>query len=133
MNTHRLAVVLSSGLLVLVAGCGDITKPDMPLVVTKRQSLVGRGLVVQFNNQTNRRLTVTVVFENKEKNQRWDGAINIPPNGQVEVGWLEGWMFEPGETVTVSHPNYKSMTVQIDDLKYLVPTMAEAFPDTVFQ
>ncbi len=103
MNAHRLAVVLASAVLVLVSGCGD----SVPVVVTFRQSLVGVGIVAQFHNQTNSQLTIHVVIENKEKDLRTEGAINIPPNDTVEIGWLEGWMFKPGEIITISHPNYK--------------------------
>jgi hypothetical protein len=108
MKKHHLAVGISTVLLVLLAGCDEIIKPDLPVVVTQRPSLAGQGLVAQFNNQTNSQLTVSLVFENKRSNQRKEGSINIPPNGTVEIGWLEGWMFEPGETVTLSHPNYKT-------------------------
>lgn len=109
MNRHRSARTLSL-LLVVIAGCDDITKPALPVVVGVRESLVGVGLVAQFYNQTNTQLTVNVVFENKKKNQRKEGIINIPANSMVEIGWLEGWYFEPGETITISHPNYKTKT-----------------------
>ena len=113
MNKSPFPLVLSAVLLVVIAGCDitkEITKPDMPVVVTKRESFLGQGLVAQFNNQTSSQLTVNLVFENKKRNQRKEGSINIPANEMVEIGWLEGWTFEPGETVTISHPNYKTKT-----------------------
>ena len=113
MHMHRLAVVLVSVVLLLADGCGDVSKPEVPVIVTYRESLLGQGLVLQLNNQTNTQLTVTLVVNNEEKNYRKEGAINIPPNGQVEIGWLEGWRFESGETVTISHPNFKSRTWRI--------------------
>jgi hypothetical protein len=113
MNTRRLVGLTSSVLLVMITACSDITKPNMPLVVTFRESLVGHGIVAQFYNQTNHQLTVYLVLENKEKNHRKKMSVNIPADDMVEIGWLEGWMFESGETITISHPNYKTSTWRV--------------------
>ncbi len=93
-------------------------KLQLPIVVTKRDSLGGNGMFAQFHNQTNAQLTAHLIFENKKMNQRKEGYINILANRIQEigwlvgglVGWLEGWQFESGETVTISHPYYASKT-----------------------
>ncbi len=52
-------------------------------------------------------------FRNKEKNQQKAGMLDLEPNGTAEIGWLEGWKLESGETITVSHPDYSSFTVTV--------------------
>jgi len=95
------------------SGCDIIAKPAVPVVVTYRESLVGNGKVAIFSNQTSNRLTITVTYRNKQLNQTKTEALDLDPNGKMEIGWLEGWRFLPGETITVSHPNYRSNTVTI--------------------
>jgi hypothetical protein len=107
---HLTGMFVVVAIVLSIAGCGNL---QVPVVVTMRDSLVGAGKVAQFHNQTNVQLTVGLVFENKQKNQRKETAISIPPSGTVEVGWLEGWVLESGETVTISHPSYLSKTWNI--------------------
>jgi hypothetical protein len=88
-------------------------KPPVPVVISMRDSAVGEGRVAIFSNQTPNRLTVSVTVENKQFNQRKSVNIDLEPNGNFEFGWLEGWKFVPGETITVSHPNYSSFTERV--------------------
>lgn len=90
-----------------------VGKPPVPVVISMRDSLVGEGRVAIFSNQTPNRLTVSVTVENKQLNQRKSVNIDLEPNGNFEFGWLEGWKFLPGETITVSHPNYSSFTKSV--------------------
>jgi hypothetical protein len=87
-----------------------VLKPPVPVVVTYRNSLVGAGRVAVFSNQAPTRLTVTVEFVSKDKARRKAAAVDLSPNGTREVGWAEGWAFEAGDTVTVSHPDYSPRT-----------------------
>lgn len=84
-------------------GPPKFVKPAVPVVVSYRPSLIGAGKVAIFSNQTGNRLTITVEFENKKKNQQKNGVLDLEPNGKAEIGWAEGWMFESGETITISH------------------------------
>jgi hypothetical protein len=93
------------------AGCGD--REPVPVVVTLRDSLVGEGKVAVFSNQTPNRLTVTVALENAAKQDRRSGNLDLEPNGTAEIGWMEGWRFESGETAEVSHPSYRSHTYRV--------------------
>jgi hypothetical protein len=87
-----------------------VSKPPVPVVVTYRNSLVGVGQVAVFSNQAPTQLTVTVDFVSKDKSRRKAAAVDLPPNGTREAGWAEGWAFEPGDTVTVSHSDYSPRT-----------------------
>jgi|688.fasta_scaffold151478_2 hypothetical protein len=85
-------------------------KTPVPVVITLRDSLFGEGMVAIFSNQTPNNLRITVTLENKEKQQTKSGYLDIEPNGKREIGWVEGWKFLNGETITVSHPEYSSFT-----------------------
>ena len=104
------------GLVAVVAGgCGEggLISPPVPVVISLRDSVVGEGKVAIFSNQSANRLTIEVLLENKRKNERLQGSLDLDPNGTAEIGWMEGWKFESGETITVSHPNYRSKTTRI--------------------
>ena len=108
--------VRALGLVVVVAaGCGEggLISPPVPVVVSLRDSLVGEGKVAIFSNQSANRLTIEVLMENKRKNERLQRNLDLGPNGTAEIGWMEGWTFESGETITISHPNYRSKTERI--------------------
>lgn len=85
-------------------------KTPVPVVITLRDSIVGEGMVAIFSNQTPNKLRITVTLENKEKQQTKSGYLDIEPNEKREIGWVEGWKFIKGETITVSHPEYSSFT-----------------------
>ena len=107
---NRLRPVALAALL-LAAGCE--ARPPLPVVVTLRDSLVGEGKVAIFSNQTANRLTVTVTAESAAAGQRWERNLDLDPNGTAEVGWMEGWRFESGETVAHSHPTYRTRTYRV--------------------
>ncbi len=91
----------------------NLAKPSLPVVVTYRESLVGEGIVAIFSNQTSNRLTITVEFESRSGTERKRGTIDLDPNGKSEIGWMEGWKFESGESIALAHPNYSPRTVTI--------------------
>ena len=84
-------------------------------MVTLRDSLVGEGRVAVFSNQTPNRLTIRVVLNNAAVNDRKEGNLDLDPNGTAEIGWLEGWTFVSGETITItiSHRDYRSQTYHV--------------------
>ena len=106
-------VFVAAASLGITTGCGDISKPDMPVKVITRESLAGEGLVAQFHNELPNRIVVYVVLENTEVGDKREGNLSLEPNGMTEIGWLEGWKFLPGETITISHDNYKTRRYRI--------------------
>jgi hypothetical protein len=113
-------IAIGIGLLILysISGGGGpgkgvvpFVKPAVPVVVSYRESVWGRGKVAIFSNQTANRLTIGVRFENKAVNQQKAGTIDLEPNGKMEIGWMEGWMFVPGETIEITHPDFSPKTI----------------------
>jgi len=110
----RLFLYVSSVMcLLLLSGCRDTEKPNMPVRVIVRESIVGEGLVAQFHNETSHRLVVDVILEDKNQNNKRSGALALEPNAVTEIGWIEGWKFTSGDTIKISHSNYKTIKYQI--------------------
>ena len=92
---------------------GIVSKPRLPVVVIKRPSAVGEGLVLSFENQTDHQITVGVIVERDGKTAgRW--GASVPPNGSKEFGWAEGWAFKQGDRFTLVHPEYRDESHVID-------------------
>lgn len=104
--------VVAIAALLVVGGCVE-PKPDLPVTVTYRESMVGQGYVAQFRNQSDRYLTVVVEFENKTLNDRKRGYIELAAGGTQEIGWMEGWKFTSGETIELSHDDYRPRSYRI--------------------
>jgi len=115
-----LIAILVGGAIILILASNDkqggphiFVKPAIPVVISYRPSVIGAGKVAIFSNQTGNRLTITVEFGNTKTKQQKTGVIDLEANGKTEIGWAEGWMFESGETITISHPDYSSKILTI--------------------
>ncbi len=78
------------------------TLPHLPVEVRIRNSLMGRGYVAEFQNTSDKHITVMVKLENFTTNEKWDRTLTIPAFKVVKLGWLEGWQFVSGERITVT-------------------------------
>jgi len=112
-----LACVFLVGMLVACGGGGGangkggglpFVKPTVPVVISYRSSAWGKGKVAIFSNQTASRLTVTVNLTSASGKEPVSGVLDLDPNGKREIGWMEGWKFESGDRVEVTHPDYSS-------------------------
>ena len=99
--------------LLALAGCRDREKPNMPVKVIVRESIVGEGLVAQFHNETPHRLVVDVILQDKNDGNKKSGALVLQANAVTEIGWMEGWKFMSGDTIKISHDDYKTVTYRI--------------------
>jgi hypothetical protein len=107
MLTRFLSISCTVALVFVAASC-SASKPQVPVNVTFRSSMFGgSGTVGQFTNQTSSQITITVMCGDGKKAQRAELTVEIPPNGTVEIGQSKGWKVAPGETVTLTHPDYE--------------------------
>ncbi|MCE9563351.1 MAG: hypothetical protein K8U57_15020 [Planctomycetes bacterium] len=83
-------------------------RPDLPVRVTLRPAANGKSLVAQYRNDSAKYLTVQVVLWNPTLGESKSGSLNIGPKGVTEHGWLEGWAYRSGETITISHADYET-------------------------
>lgn len=88
-------------------------RPQVPVVVTFRESVWGKGKVAVISNQTAARLTVFVHCRGGVGRPEKSGSVNLLPSGKDEIGWVEGWAFAAGDAIEISHPDYSSKTVSV--------------------
>lgn len=88
-------------------------KPPLPVSVTHRESMVGEGYVAQFENQSDKFLTIAVELRNETIGKKRSGHLELRGNHTTEIGWLQGWKFASGDTIAVSHADYKGATYRI--------------------
>lgn len=98
--------------IIVFSGCTK-DKPNMPVKVMARDSLVGEGLVAQFHNESSNKLVVYILLEDKNKSNKHSGNLVLQPNSMQEIGWVEGWKFESGDTIKITHSDYKSIKYYI--------------------
>jgi hypothetical protein len=105
-----------------LTGCSKtagLAKPDLPIEVTVRKSLLDNTtLVVIIKNNSNKDLQMRIQRTNKSYREKtWAEKIRVPANTTKEFGTLElGWQWLPQEEVTISHPKYKSYQGSIPEL-----------------
>jgi len=117
-DPSSLHVVGALSVLVCIGACdsnGTLAplRQSVPVVVSYRGSILGGSAVAILSNQTSNRLTVSVVVKDKAGRDRMV-SVDLDPNGRSELGWLEGFAFAGGETITISHPNYSPKTARMD-------------------
>ncbi len=81
-------------------------KPNLPVSVKYRESLVGKGYVVMIKNESDNRLSVNLVLRNTGSTQKKTGSIDIEAGRDVSIGWMEGWQFQHDDVLTLSHKDF---------------------------
>jgi hypothetical protein len=120
MKNFRSLIVVSFVLAMLSVTIGCETKSQSPLQITRRDSLATaffegkRSSVLIFTNLSNEHLSITLNAIAKDgTSQSWTFDL-LPHEQGKEIGILEtGWAFEPGETIKVSVPGYRTRTETI--------------------
>src|SRR5205807_1558785 len=91
----------------------ETSLPPMPVEVAYRESLLGRGRVFVIKSTSDRQLSVIATLTNPTTKQERRYRVDLSPRGTREIGWGEGWVASSGDTVTLSHNDYKSYTARI--------------------
>lgn len=97
-----LSCALLLAIVVLATGC----RPAVPVILSHRPAVMGEGLVAKFSNQTSSQITVLVRVKRPDGDEYFERSVNVPANGSAELGWAEGWDFELGDKITLTHPKY---------------------------
>lgn len=87
--------------------------PAMPIEVTYRKALLGSGLVASLKNTSNRFLSVRAALTNPSLHQSMSYRVDLSPGKVKEIGHMEGWAFSSGDTIFVSHDEYRELKVSI--------------------
>jgi hypothetical protein len=88
-------------------------KPELPVIVTFRNSIGGSSLVAQYRNTSGRHLTVSLSLRNPTLKEYKNVALDIRPYGTTEHGWAEGWKYVSGEVITIIHADYETAKITV--------------------
>lgn len=111
------AMRAGSALLIAIlaaAGCG-IGKSELPVVVTVRPSLLGEGHVLQFHNESGRRLVLEVEVKDAQGGTA-SHIVSVGPHAVEEFGWLElGKRINAGDEVRVQHRDFRALRIHVPE------------------
>ena len=113
--TATVAAVLFA-FIALVLLVQIIIKP-LPISVAFRPAFdSNNGLVAQLHNNSSESLKVLVTLSSPATGKTKEYEPLVPSGQIVEIGWVEGWAFVPGETMKIHNGKYR-------DLTFIVPTI----------
>lgn len=72
-------------------------KPALPVVVSFRSSILGKGLVAVIENTSDRYLTVVLSVRNPGQATAKRFKLELDPKSSTDFGHMEGWEFSPGD------------------------------------
>lgn len=115
--------------VVLQAGCQEVSKISgsrpVPVRAAIRHSLVNDTLVVVLINEAPHQLAVDVGLK-RNGQVLVVATVSLPANGTKEVGWMEGFPFQRGDTVVLSHPEYTAREMHIPPAPNAAPSPTKA-------
>jgi len=86
-----------------------IHKPEMPITVKYRPSILGKGYVVLIQNHADKDLTFRIKIRSTSRNlTNKNKYVNIKSQDDISIGWLEGWDFQLGDKILISHEKYRA-------------------------
>lgn len=88
-------------------------KPPLPVVLSFRSSVRGKGLVAVIDNTTDRYLTVTLAVRNPTLATARRFILALEPRAEAEFGHLEGWQFASGDEVALFHDDYAALRLSV--------------------
>ena len=110
-----IALILPVAYLILSFANIFTFKPGLPVELSVREAFLSSSLVVKFQSKAAEALTLSATFQNP--NQKKSAQINLTPKKNKEYGFLQGWGFQPGDKIELTHPDYKTLTYTIPESK----------------
>jgi len=84
-------------------------KPAMPVVVSFRSSILGKGLVAVFENTSDRYLTVVLSVRSPTLSTAKRFTIELDPKSSTDFGHLEGWQFASGDELGLFNDEFGAL------------------------
>ncbi len=91
------------------AKLGAETRPDLPVTLTFRKSVLSTGLVAMFRNTSGNALEFSLDLESPATGRHVRRSMVLDPNGMLEMGVHQGWAFAPGQRITLDNPDYRPL------------------------
>lgn len=88
-------------------------KPDLPVVVNFRSSILGKGLVAVIENNSDRYLTVVLSVRNPTLSVSRRFTIDLDPRSKTDFGHIEGWQFVSGDEVALFNDEFKALRLTV--------------------
>jgi len=84
-------------------------KPALPVVVSFRSSILGKGLVAVFENTSDRYLTVILSVRNPTLSIAKRFKLELDPKSSTDFGHMEGWQFASGDEVGLFNDEFAAI------------------------
>jgi|SRR5277367_2098203 len=81
---------------------------DLPITVGFRKAILGHGEVAVLHNLSGSGLALKARIVDAATHQERDVTIDVDTGRPTEFGHAQGYAFEPGDALTLSHDGYKS-------------------------
>lgn len=88
-------------------------KPALPVVIGFRSSILGKGLVAEIENTSDRHLTVILAVRNPTLSTARRFNLDLEPRSRVDFGHLEGWQFASGDEVGLFNDEFGALKVTV--------------------
>jgi outer membrane murein-binding lipoprotein Lpp len=82
-------------------------RPDLPITMGFRPSLLGNGKVAVIQNISNGEIEVTLDVLSPATGLTFHRALVIEPHRVQQLGKSEGWEFATGQQVRLNNPKYR--------------------------
>ena len=90
-------------------------KPAIPVSVSFRPSLMGKGIVAVFNTTVKIPVAAIVQVHSASLGTTKQFELHLESRHATELGHLEGAFLENGDTITVENQNYSSITFTVNN------------------
>jgi hypothetical protein len=88
-------------------------KPALPLGVTFRSPLLGKGLVAVIENTSDHYLTVVLTVRNPTLSTAKRFKLELKPKSSIDFGHLEGWQFASGDEVGLFNDEFSGLRLRV--------------------
>lgn len=88
-------------------------KPALPVVVSFRSSLLGKGLVAEIENTSERYLTVMLAVRNPTLATAKRFKLDLAPRATTGFGHLEGWQFASGDELSLFNDDFNALKITV--------------------
>jgi hypothetical protein len=87
----------------------EANKREVPVSIRFRPVIFGNGYYASITNRSGQAIDISIVIERPRSGKTKNLEIVIDGSGTKEIGEDEGWAFMSGDSVTVSHSEYKAL------------------------